>query len=126
SVLRWRPDWRWCCGATVRLTRTTGDPSWTTGLHPISMGDRLFRRPGIVDLPVFDAVEPPGAQPFGFGQRGEIGHRVGDGVEHQVDGHPGQVGTDAVVRSGAAESDVRVRVAQDVERVRVVEDVLVE
>ena len=51
---------------------------------------------------------------------------VGDRVEDQVDRHPGQVGADAVVRTGAAEPDVRVRVAQDVERVRILEDLFVE
>ena len=55
-----------------------------------------------------------------------FGHRVGDRVEHQVDRHAGQVGADAVVRAGAAESDVRVGITQDVERERIVEDFLVE
>src|SRR5208337_5569663 len=44
----------------------------------------------------------------------------------QVDRHLRQVGADAVVRAGAAESNVRVGVAQDVEGVRVVEDLFVE
>ena len=51
---------------------------------------------------------------------------VGDRVEHQIDGHPREVGADAVVSSGAAEPQVRVGVSQDVERVRIVEHILVE
>ena len=41
-------------------------------------------------------------------------------------GHPREVGADAVVSSSAAEAKVRVGVSQDVERVRVVEHILVE
>jgi len=44
---------------------------------------------------------------------------VGDRVENQIDRHPRQVGADAIVRAGAAESDVGIRVAQDVERIGV-------
>ena len=51
---------------------------------------------------------------------------VGEGAEDQVDLQAGQVGADAVVRAVAAEGQVRVGVAGDVEAERVVEDVLVE
>ena len=43
---------------------------------------------------------------------GDVRHEVGDGVEHQVDLHPGQVGADAVVGAAAAEADVGVGVAE--------------
>ena len=46
-------------------------------------------------------------------------------LEQHVDLHAGEVRAEAVVRTAAAEADVLVRVARDVERERVVEHVLV-
>ena len=62
----------------------------------------------------------------GCGNGCQVRNVVGDRVEHQVDGHAGQVGADTVVRAGAAKSEVRVGISQDVERERVVEDLFVE
>ena len=47
-------------------------------------------------------------------------------LEHDLDLEPGEVGAGAEVRAAGAEGHLRVRVAADVERVRVVEDLLVE
>ena len=69
----------------------------------------------VVDLPVLDAVDHARPQPLRLGDRRQVGQVVGDRVEHQVDGHPREVGADAVVRAGAAESEVWVGVSQDVE-----------
>ena len=75
---------------------------------------------------MLDPVEPSRAQPLRSADRGQIGHVVGDGVEHQVDRHPGEVGADAVVHTGAAEADVRVGVTKDVKGVRVLEHLSIE
>ncbi len=74
-------------------------------------------RPSTVvgDRQILDPVDPPGPEPLRLGQFGDVGDLVGDLVEHQLDLHPRQVGADAVVRAVAAERQVRVGVAQDVE-----------
>src|SRR5690606_29585145 len=81
--------------------------------------------PAVGDLQVLDAVDPPRPEPLRFAHFGDVGDLVGDLVEHQPDLHAGQVGADAVVRAVAAEAQMRVGVAQDVEAERVVEHVLV-
>ena len=103
-----------------------GDGQLGSGVRSKSISDAAGRLAGVVDLPVLDAVEPARPQPLGLRHGLEVRHVVGHGVEYQVDRHPGQVGADAIMRTGAAESDVGIRVAQDVERVRVVEDLFVE
>ena len=60
-----------------------------------------------------------------LGEFGDVGDLVGDLVEDQLDLHAGQVGADAVVRAVAAEAEMRVGVAQDVELEGVVEDIFV-
>jgi hypothetical protein len=75
---------------------------------------------------VLDAVEPARAQPLGCADRRQIRHLIGDRPEDQIDGHLRQVGADTVVRTGAAEADVRIRIPQDVEPERIVEHLLVE
>ena len=56
----------------------------------------------------------------------EAQHRSGELLDRDPDLHAGQVGADAVVRAVAAEGDVRVGAAQDVEAVRLVKDLVVE
>ena len=82
----------------------------------------VFRSPR---ASLLDAVDPAVAQAFGLFEAADVGNEVGDRVKHQVDLHPGQIGADAEVRS-VAEADMRVGVAQDVERERIVEHVFVE
>jgi hypothetical protein len=65
-------------------------------------------------MPLIKADRSRSGSPAG----GQVGYVVGDRIEHQTDRHAGKIGADAVVRSGAAESDVRVGAAQDVEGVR--------
>ena len=55
----------------------------------------------------------------------EVGHAARRLLEHDLDLEPGQVGAEAEVDAAAAEGDVVVRRAADVERVRVVEHVVV-
>ena len=55
-----------------------------------------------------------------------VGQLVGEHVEHHLQLEAGEVGPDAVVRAAAAEGDVGIRRAADVEARRVVEDLLVE
>ena len=85
-----------------------------------------MRAGAVVDLPVLDAVDHARPQPLWRGDGREVGEVVGDRVEHQVDRHPGEVGADAVVGTGAAEAHVRVGAPQDVEPERVVEYLFVE
>ena len=51
-----------------------------------------------------------------------FGNLVGDLVEDQLDLHAGQVGADAEVGAVSAEAEMRIRVTQDVELERPVED----
>jgi hypothetical protein len=51
---------------------------------------------------------------------------VGDRGEHRADGQPRQIGAKTEVRAAAPEADVRIGIAQDVERVGVGEDIFVE
>src|SRR3546814_2320934 len=78
------------------------------------------------DLERLDAVDPRAAQAVGLAGALDVGDLVGDLVEDQLDLQPGQVRTDAVVRSVAAEPEVVVVLAVDVELVGLVEVVLVE
>src|SRR5690606_1686625 len=98
--------------------------AWTA--HRTACAPECLERSLVSHLPLLDSVDPPRAQPYRTAQWGDLGHRVGDGVEHQVDFQFGQVGADAVVRAGAAETDVRIGVAQDVEGERVGEALFVE
>src|SRR5699024_6747246 len=79
-----------------------------------------------VDLPVVDGVEPARGRSGGLAHRGDVGDVVGGRVEDQLDLQLRQVCADAVVRAVAAERQVRVRITQDVEGERILEDVLVE
>ena len=87
---------------------------------------RRWASPGVVHLPVLDPVEPARAQPLWLSEGLEIRKVVSDSVENQVDRHSGKVGPDAVVRPGSAETYVQVRATHDVERIRVIEDILIE
>src|SRR5271163_5019038 len=80
----------------------------------------------VVDLPVLDPVEPARSQSLRSGQRGEVGHDVGNRIEHQLDGETCEVGPETVVGAGAAETQVRIGISQHIERERVVEYVFVE
>ena len=60
-----------------------------------------------------------------FARALERRHALRHLLEQHVDLHAGEVHPEAVVRAAAAEADVLVRVAQDVELERAVEDVLV-
>src|SRR5579875_3695910 len=68
-------------------------------------------------LDTSDEVRP---QPDGLAGALHPGHPPGQLLEEQPDLHAGQVGSQAVVRSAAAEGDVVVRAAIDVESERVV------
>ena len=57
--------------------------------------------------------------------RSSVGHALRHLLEQHVDLHAGEVHAEAVVRTAAAETDVLVRAAPDVELERPVEDVLV-
>ncbi len=81
---------------------------------------------GVVHLPMLNGIEPARAQPLRLARRGQVGHVVGDGVEHQIDGHAGQVCTDAVVRATTAKAHVWVRVTHYVEAEGIFEDLFVE
>ena len=78
-------------------------------------GRRHARDSPVADRQPLDAVEPAGAQPLGVAGLPDGRHAVGDRVEDQVDLQPGQVRAEAVVRPGAAEAQLRVGAAQDVE-----------
>src|SRR5262249_11410551 len=73
-----------------------------------------------------DPVQPARPQPLRVPALAYRRHRVGDRVENQVDLQPRQVGTDAVVRAGTAEPEVRVRIAANVEQFWMIEHCLVE
>lgn len=78
------------------------------------------------DTEFLDAVDPPRTRAHRFGQLGDGRQLRGDLVEDQPDLHAGQIGTDAVVRTVAAEGQVGVGGPRDVELERIVEDVLIE
>ena len=67
------------------------------------------------DREPLDAVEPSRPKPLRLRQFRDVRDLVGDLVEDQLDLHAGQVGADAEVRAVAAEAEMRVGVAQDVE-----------
>jgi len=79
----------------------------------------------VADREVFYAVQPAGAEALGVAGQGDGGHVVSDRVEDEVDLQAGQVGAQAEVGAAAAEAEVRVGAAHDVELLRRTEDVLV-
>src|SRR4249920_1456726 len=79
----------------------------------------------VLDLQTLHAVDPPGPQPLRLSEFRDVRRDIGDRVEHDVDFHPGEIRTDAVVRPHATETQVRVRVTGDVEFERTIEDILV-
>ncbi len=117
-------------GARTALGHAYGGGSqyfsmWVVASTPELTGQSRLRS-AVGDRQALDAVEPARAQPLRLAGLADVGHAVGDRVEDQLDLQPGQVDPEAVVRTGATEAQVRVRAAQDVEPLRVVEDVLVE
>src|SRR5690606_33804694 len=80
----------------------------------------------VASLELLDAVDPGAAQAARLADGGQVRDLVGDHVEHDVDLLASQVRTDAVVRAVAAEAELRVVLAGDVELEGVLEDLLVE
>ena len=109
---------------TVGVRTRQGRPRELRGLvvavHPCRFG-RV-----VVDLPVLDAVDPAGPQPFGRADSSEVGHVVGDGVEHQIDGHSREVRADAEMGACSPKPRCGLGLRKMSNRVRVFEDVLVE
>ena len=70
-------------------------------------------------------VDEVGAQAADLAGDLDVVEAVEELLEHHVDLHAGEVGAEAEVRAAAAERDVLVRRARDVERERVVELLLV-
>src|SRR5262245_4314524 len=72
-----------------------------------------------------DAVDEVGAEVLGRAGDLEVGDAARDLAEHHAHLAAREVRSEAVVRAGAAEADVLVRRARDVEAIGVAEDVLV-
>src|SRR4051794_18057919 len=77
------------------------------------------------DRHVLDAADEVRAEHLRLARQLHVRDAFEDLAEDEVQLHASEVRTQAVVRAAAAESHVLVRVAIDVERVRVVEDFLV-
>ena len=74
---------------------------------------------------MLDAVDEVRAEALDVAGELDVGQPVEDLLEHRPDLELGQVGSETEVRAAAAEGDVVVRRAGDVERVRVVEHLFV-
>src|SRR5262245_44629688 len=109
--------WRNCCATRLRSRPRTPSPpllpSSVTAKPPPArwLTSVLYRALPVADRVLLDAVEPTGAQSLRVIELADVGQVVGDRVEDQIDLESRQVRTDAVVRAGAAEAEMRVRVA---------------
>src|SRR5215472_2798770 len=74
---------------------------------------------------VLDSVDEVGPEPGDLAVEDDAGHPPGDGLQQYPELEGGQVAAEAEVRTAAAETDMGVGVAADVELVRRGEDVLV-
>jgi anti-anti-sigma factor len=90
-------------------------PGRQARIHPARRRRGVGGRSAVGDRELLDAVDPAGTQADGVAGLADVRHGVGDRVEDQLDLQFGQAGAQAVVRAQAAEPQVGVRVAGDVE-----------
>ena len=107
-------------------SRAATQPTTVTRREGIGSAHRRAPRGVVGDRQFLDAVQPRRSQPARRPEQLHIQPGVGDRVEHDPRFEAGEVGADAVVLSPAAERDVRVRAAADVELARFGEDGVVE
>src|SRR5262249_36058483 len=100
-------------------------PSRTTRAFAWANPKTTSRSPAVGDRQILDAVDPSRPEALGLTQFGDVGDLICDLVEDQLDLHPREVRTDAEMRAVAAEGQMRVGVAQDVEFEGLVEDLFV-
>jgi hypothetical protein len=88
--------------------------AWTN-IRLARRGTACARASAVADRQLLDAVQPARAQPHRVARLADVGHVVGDRVEDQVDLQLGQAGPEAEMRPAAAEAQMRVGAAADVE-----------